>query len=127
MATTPADQPNGPSHGAPDGAVVVGIDGREQDRATLTWAAREALSRNAPVHIISAIDMDLPLLSSGEAVPLAMVEEQLQVDLGRRLNRRAIELYAQCKATDTWPGFDDTVHTIGLPSYAIYQQEELLA
>ena len=49
------------------------------------------------------------------------------VDLGRRLNRRAIELYAQCKATDTWPGFDDTVHTIGLPSYAIYQQEELLA
>ena len=99
MATTPADQPNGPSHGAPDGAVVVGIDGREQDRATLTWAAREALSRNAPVHIISAIDMDLPLLSSGEAVPLAMVEEQLQVDLGRRLQEAAEQVMASAPGT----------------------------
>lgn len=49
------------------------------------------------------------------------------VDLGRRLNRRAVDIYAQCKATDSWPGYEDTVHTIGLPSYAHYQQEELLA
>ena len=53
--------------------------------------------------------------------------ERAAIDLGRRLNRRALDIYAQCKAADTWPGFDETVHTIGIPTYTVYKQEDLLA
>lgn len=34
--------------------------------------------------------------------------------IGAARNRRAIETYAQCKATDTWPGYDD-VTVVELP------------
>lgn len=38
---------------------------------------------------------------------------------GRRLNRQAIDLYAYCKDTDTWPGYGGGIHTIGLPRFAL--------
>lgn len=40
------------------------------------------------------------------------------VTLGRQLNRQAIDLYAECTATDTWPGYGDDIHQISLPAYA---------
>lgn len=33
------------------------------------------------------------------------------------LNRRAVTVYAECMATDTWPGYSDDVELIGLPTY----------
>jgi hypothetical protein len=45
------------------------------------------------------------------------------VDLGRRRNREAINLYTHCVSTDTWPGFGDHIHNIEIPSYAAYRQE----
>lgn len=45
------------------------------------------------------------------------------IDLGRRRNRKAIDLYAQCVANDHWPDFGQGINSISLPSYAIYQQE----
>lgn len=49
------------------------------------------------------------------------------VDLGRRRNRKAIDLYHQCVSTDTWPGYGDTIHSIEIPSYAAYRQEQELS
>lgn len=40
------------------------------------------------------------------------------VTLGRQLNRQAIDLFAECRATDTWPGYGDDIHQIALPPYA---------
>ncbi|NKU63862.1 recE [Rhodococcus hoagii] len=40
------------------------------------------------------------------------------VELGRRRNREAIDLYAQCLETNTWPGFGYEVHQISLPTWA---------
>ncbi|UCZ89036.1 PD-(D/E)XK nuclease-like domain-containing protein [Gordonia sp. WA4-43] len=40
------------------------------------------------------------------------------VDLGRRLNRAAIDLYAHCHRTDTWPGLPEQVRTVTLPDWA---------
>ncbi|MBE5485495.1 hypothetical protein E3G42_003825 [Mycobacteroides abscessus] len=56
--------------------------------------------------------------------PITVVELKPEdIDLGRRRNRKAIDLYAQCVADDHWPGYGDHVHSVSLPSYATYQQE----
>lgn len=48
------------------------------------------------------------------------------VELGRRLNRLAIETYARCMESGIWPGYGNDVTRIELPQWAMYQQEELL-
>jgi hypothetical protein len=42
------------------------------------------------------------------------------VERGRELNRRAIDIYADCMATGVWPGYapDDTFTTVDLPGWA---------
>jgi len=40
--------------------------------------------------------------------------------------RRAIDLYADCLTTDTWPGYGSEIEEISLPYYAARQLEETL-
>lgn len=47
--------------------------------------------------------------------------DALSVRVGRHLNDRALEVYAECSATDTWPGYTDDVELISLPSWVINQ------
>lgn len=47
------------------------------------------------------------------------------VELGERDNARALEIYAECTATDTWPTHDTRIHEIDLPARA-YRREEYL-
>lgn len=47
------------------------------------------------------------------------------VDLGRRLNERAIRLYAECSANGNWPGYP-AADPIQLPTWATHNFEELL-
>jgi hypothetical protein len=49
------------------------------------------------------------------------------VDLGRRRNREAINLYHHCTETGIWPAYSDRIETIQLPNYAAYQQEQELS
>ncbi|WP_087587690.1 PD-(D/E)XK nuclease-like domain-containing protein [Prescottella equi] len=46
--------------------------------------------------------------------------------LGRRLNRRAIDIYADCHANNHWPGWGDDVALVDLPNWAYMKQEEIL-
>lgn len=46
------------------------------------------------------------------------------VELGRRQNRCAIELYAKCRELDVWPGYEDDLYTVSLPRWYIAQHEE---
>nr|WP_234901644.1 PD-(D/E)XK nuclease-like domain-containing protein [Mycolicibacterium fluoranthenivorans] len=48
------------------------------------------------------------------------------VDLGRRLNRRAIEIYAECEASNEWPGIPPVVHRVGMSNWRRERQESLL-
>lgn len=49
------------------------------------------------------------------------------VELGRRQNRRALELYANCTETGTWPGYDEhTIHEVGMPGWAVARTEAAL-
>lgn len=40
--------------------------------------------------------------------------------IGRQRNEQALRIYAQCVATDTWPGYATDVELIGLPKWATY-------
>lgn len=56
--------------------------------------------------------------------PVTVIElDPEDIELGRRRNRKAINLYAQCVAADHWPDYGQRVHCVSLPSYARYQQE----
>lgn len=47
------------------------------------------------------------------------------VNIGRGLNERAKRIYAECVASNTWPGYP-TAEPVSLPMWAIYQSEDLL-
>jgi hypothetical protein len=38
---------------------------------------------------------------------------------GRRLNRMAIDIYAGCVATNTWPDYGPIIHSISVPEWAL--------
>jgi hypothetical protein len=75
----------------------------------------------------------------GEALPFVFVLAEKQppylvsvVELtdealahGREANHRAKQIYRECLATDTWPGYPDTP-PLGLPKWATRQLEETL-
>lgn len=62
--------------------------------------------------------------SKSPPYPVSVIElKPDDIELGRRRNRKAIDLYAQCVATDHWPDYGQGVHSVSLPSYAVYQQE----
>lgn len=44
------------------------------------------------------------------------------VEAGRRRNQRAIEVYAECVATDMWPSFTDEIPIISLPPWALNEE-----
>lgn len=49
------------------------------------------------------------------------------VELGRRQNRQAIELFKRCTDTGVWPGYDGIQDPIGMGSWAVKQIEESLS
>lgn len=61
------------------------------------------------------------LVFQEKAAPYLITVVELDVmalRLGRELNRRAIELYAQCRQADRWPGYSDGIELIPLPVWA---------
>lgn len=50
----------------------------------------------------------------------------LDVEVGRQRNRKAIDIYAECVRTDTWPGYGDGIKTARMPGWygAQYEQED---
>ncbi|MBF6328756.1 PD-(D/E)XK nuclease-like domain-containing protein [Nocardia transvalensis] len=59
-----------------------------------------------PPHLVSVVELDTDALAYGHS-----------------RNRRAIDTYARCVETDTWPGWGTDVHLVGLPNWAYYQEE----
>ena len=59
---------------------------------------------------------------------LVSVHESHPDDIARAraLNRKAIDLYAECRRTGIWPGYGDGIHTIDIPAYQRIREEALL-
>lgn len=84
---------------------------------------------------------DTLLLATDQQIPFVFVVvettapylvgvHQLDVvwrDMGHAKARRARQIYAECTATDTWPGYPTAVDLISPPQWAIYQHEEQYA
>jgi hypothetical protein len=49
------------------------------------------------------------------------------IAIGRHLNRQALDIYAECVRTDTWPGYSEGIVTLELPAYFTRKYEELIA
>lgn len=52
--------------------------------------------------------------------------DQVALRVGRALNDRALEVYADCLAHDYWPGYTDGVEVVSLPAWAIRDFQELI-
>lgn len=75
----------------------------------------------APTHLIF-VEKDPP-----HEVRVVSLANPLWALGGERAMRRAIELYAKCMATDTWPGDDDQpgeVEAIDPPGYYLYDDDQ---
>lgn len=69
-----------------------------------------------PAFIFVIVEKTPPYL-----VTVAQLDAQ-SIEAGRFYNRRAIRLFAKCKANNDWPGYDhgaDGIATISLPPWAI--------
>ncbi len=62
-----------------------------------------------PPYVVSVVQLD---------------EDALRI--GADLNARALDVYAQCTATDTWPGYSTGIDVVSLPGYYQHQHEETL-
>ena len=62
--------------------------------------------------IFVAVEKQLPY-------PVSVIELDAQaLENGRKKMRRAIDLYARCIESDTWPAYGAGIHTISLPQWA---------
>lgn len=62
-----------------------------------------------PPHLVTVVELDYDALR-----------------IGHEMNRKAIEVYAECTRTGHWPGYSDDVELISLPPWAARQLEEAL-
>jgi hypothetical protein len=94
--------------------------GYHQQDAWYVDAAAALDLANDPVFLFVVQEKTAPYLVS--VVQL----DAMAVRIGRHLNRRAIDLYAECNRTGIWPGHADDVAHVSLPSYYERQFEEQL-
>ncbi|OIN80017.1 recE [Mycobacterium malmoense] len=74
-------------------------------------------------------DPDFWLIFQSKTPPFPITVGRIKphhVELGRRRNRAATDLYDICQKQDIWPGFGDTIHNFELPAYTVYRQEQEL-
>jgi len=92
--------------------------GYHQSAAHYIDGVKAATGEELPFHFV-LVEKTAPYLVS-------VVELDWEaIDLGRALNDRAKRIYRECVETNTWPGYP-SAEPISLPTYAVYQTEDLL-
>lgn len=76
-----------------DGVKALGLD----DDPAFVFVVQE---KTAP-YLVTVVELDISALYAG-----------------RTLNRKALDVYAECAANDTWPGYADDVALVSLPIWA---------
>lgn len=73
-----------------------------------------------------AEDIAFVFIFQEKTAPYVVTVVELHPDavrLGRMRNDQALQVYADCMANDTWPGYADDVELISLPKWATYGLE----
>lgn len=73
---------------------------------------------NTAAFVFINVEKDPPHL-----VSLTQLTERA-IELGAAQMRRAIDVYAKCVAADDWPAYGNEIHTVELPRWAYYQEQE---
>jgi PDDEXK-like domain of unknown function (DUF3799) len=68
----------------------------------------DVVCEKTPPYVVSVVEYDAEAVAEG-----------------RRLNRKAIEIYAECIRTDTWPDYGPGIHSISLPMWAFDDEMEI--
>lgn len=97
-------------------------------------AAKYGYHQQAPFYLdgmaaLGVHDCGFVFVVQDKSPPYLVSVVELTADamlLGRDLNRRAIEIYAECTAADEWPAYGEQIHLIDLPKWAYYSAEETL-
>lgn len=90
----------------PPGAVVAAIDGSHRDPAVLDWAAAEAVSVGAPLHVVHAVDLGTPLSAYGELLTSPDIVdkvEQESVRVAEEARQRVVASHPELPVTTALP------------------------
>lgn len=94
--------------------------------------ARFGYFQQQPWYVDAAIEQGLDddpgflFIVQEKTPPYLVAVHQIEpdwVDYGRRRNREAINLYSECLATNTWPGYSEDIHTAVMPAWMRRQIE----
>lgn len=69
------------------------------------------------------------LIAAEKTPPYAVMVYQVQdedVEFGRMLYQRDLQLYRNCMESGTWPAYSDEIELIGIPEYAKQELDEIL-
>lgn len=77
---------------------------------------------------IGLVDVGFLFIVQSKTAPYTVSVCQIDpeiVELGRRQNRAAVELFARCIENDRWPGYDG-IQSVGMAGWAVKQIEDTL-
>ncbi|WP_228002177.1 PD-(D/E)XK nuclease-like domain-containing protein [Nocardia australiensis] len=93
------------------------------------YAIQEAHYRY--VLALLGIEIDRCVFIAQEKTPPYLISlhenDPEDVELAGRQVRRAIDIWAECTATNEWPGYGNTIHIMRMSRWARYNAEETLA
>lgn len=90
----------------PAGAVVAAIDGSHRDPAVIDWAAAEARTVSAPLHLVHAVDLGTPLSAYGELLTSPDIVDRVEQESVRVVNEakeRAVAANPDLPVTSALP------------------------
>jgi hypothetical protein len=85
-----------------DGVIAAGLE----DEPAFVFVVQE----KRPPYLVNVIELDSVLTT-----------------IGRHLNDQAMQVYAQCKRTDVWPGYSDGIELATAPAWYRKQYEDVIA
>jgi hypothetical protein len=91
--------------------------------ANFGYHQQDAWYRDAALALGLAEDVVFVFVVQEKTAPYLVTVCELDADavqVGRRRNQLALEVFAECSATGVWPGYSDDVELISLPGWATY-------
>jgi hypothetical protein len=97
--------------------------------ASYGYAQQAAFYTDGVIALGLAEDVAFIFVAQEKTAPYLVSIFELDTEalrIGRALNEQAIEVYAECMATDTWPSYSDDVVRLSLPRWFTYQHASLM-